>query len=59
MKDQKPKAPEKGAVKKLRDLFEKRRGRVSGKLAEILNTPSKQEDDQKKSALPAEKDAEI
>lgn len=55
----KPKTPKKGAVKRLREFYEKNRGRPSSELVEILKTPSEEKSKDKKSAKPTDKDLEI
>lgn len=58
METTKPKIPKKGAVKRLREFYEKNRGKPSPELVEILKVPEKSED--KKSAKPVvDKDLEI
>jgi hypothetical protein len=59
MKSNKPKTPQKGAVKKLRELYEKRRGNASPELIEILKTPPDEKPKDKSAKLPNDKDIEI
>jgi len=59
MKVDKIKTPKKGAVKRLRDFYEKNRGKASPDLLDILKTPADEKSQDKKSAKPADKDAEI
>ena len=60
MKTDKVKIPKKGAVKRLRDFYEKNRGKASADLVEILKTPTIEKSQDKKSAKPtAEKDLEV
>lgn len=40
MEQSRPKTPKKGAVKRMRELFEKNRGKASPELIEILKTPT-------------------
>jgi len=58
--EQKYKTPKKGAVKRMRDFYEKNRGKASPELLEILNSPEPKKDSEKKSALPqSQSEAEI
>lgn len=59
MKTDKPKIPKKGAGKRLREFYEKNRGKPSPELIEILKTPIDEKSKDKKSAKPPEKDLEI
>ena len=60
MQSNKPKIPQKGAVKQLRELYEKRRGRASPELLEILKSPPGEKKKDKKSAKSdVDKDIEI
>lgn len=60
MENVKAKAPQKGAVKRLRELYEKNRGKASPELLDILKAPVKEKSEDKKSALPiADKDLDI
>ena len=59
MKMDKVKTPKKGAVKRLREFYEKNRGKASSELGEILKTPSEEKSQDKKSAKPPAKDLEI
>jgi hypothetical protein len=60
MSSNKPKTPQKGAVKRLRELYEKRRGKASPELIEILKTPPDEKQKDKKSAKsPSDQDVEI
>jgi hypothetical protein len=52
MEPNKPKLPQKGAVKRLREFQEKNRGKASSELLEILKTPSQEKSKNKKSASP-------
>lgn len=47
-----PKLVKKGAVKRLRDLYEKNRGKASKELLDILKAPKTEDAIEKKSALP-------
>jgi hypothetical protein len=54
------KTPKKGAVKRMRELYEKNRGKASSELIEILKTPTSDQSKDKKSALPkADQDADL
>jgi hypothetical protein len=59
MKTDKPKIPRKGAVKRLRNFYEKNRGKPSSELGDILKTPADEKSQDKKSAKPPAKDMEI
>ena len=59
MTNEKPKAPDKDAVQKLRELYEKRKGKASPELLDILKKQPMKEDDEKKSAVPREPEVEI
>jgi hypothetical protein len=60
MEQNKLKTPKKGAVKRMRELYEKNRGKASAELIEILKTPPSSDVKEKKSALPSSKqDAEL
>lgn len=59
MTDSKPKVPKKGAVKRLREFYEKNRGRASTELVDILKTPKDKPDQDKKSAKPRDNEAEL
>lgn len=60
MDSNKPKIPKKGAVKKLRELYENKRGRASAELLDILKSPAKEKSEEKKSALDiSSKDVEL
>lgn len=60
MKIDKPKIPKKGAGKRLREFYEKNRGKPSPELGEILRTPPDEKSQDKKSAKPStDKDLEI
>ncbi|OFZ15741.1 MAG: hypothetical protein A2Z20_05255 [Bdellovibrionales bacterium RBG_16_40_8] len=60
MNSSKLKTPQKGAVKRLREFYEKNRGKASPELIEILKTPSDEKQKDKKSAKPlTDKDIEI
>ncbi len=50
MANEKPKAPDKDAVQKLRELYEKLRGKPSPELLEILKQQPKKEEKDKQSA---------
>lgn len=50
MNQPKIRTPKKGAVKKMRELYEKNRGKASKELLKIINTPSSQDEENKKSA---------
>lgn len=51
MEKNKYKTPKKGAVKRMRELYEKNRGKASSTLIEILKTPSVEKSTDKKSAI--------
>lgn len=51
MEKTKYKTPKKGAVKRMRELYEKNRGKASATLIEILKTPSAEKSTDKKSAI--------
>jgi hypothetical protein len=54
------KTPQKGAVKRLREFYEKNRGKASPELIEILKTPPDEKHKDKKSAKPlTDKEIEI
>ena len=59
MKADKLKTPKKGAVKRLREFYEKNRGKPSSELVEILKTPAEEKSQDKRSAKPPAKDLEI
>jgi hypothetical protein len=60
MNSSKLNTPKKGAIKRLRELYEKRRGRPSQELIEILKTPPGEKQKDKKSAKPStDQDIEI
>jgi hypothetical protein len=60
MENNKPKVPKKGAVKKIREWYEKNRGDASPELLDILKEPAKKKSEDKKTALPIqEKDLEL
>ncbi len=60
MKTDKIKTPKKGAVKRLREFYEKNRGKPSSELGEILKVPAGEKSQDKKSAKSSvEKDLEI
>ena len=60
MKIDKPKIPKKGAGKRLREFYEKNRGKPSPELLEILKAPAEENSQDKKSAKSSvEKDLEI
>lgn len=50
MKSSRPKTPQKGAVKRLKEFYEKNRGKASPELLEILETPEDEKSKDKKSA---------
>jgi hypothetical protein len=52
------KTPQKGAVKRLREFYEKNRGKPSTELVETLRTPASDKSKDKKSAK-SKKDLEI
>jgi hypothetical protein len=51
MEKTKLKTPKKGAVKRMRELYEKNRGKASAELIEILKTPSTEKSRDKTSAM--------
>jgi hypothetical protein len=57
MTNNKPKPPVKGAVSKLRDLYQKRKGKASPELLDILKDESKKSPE-KKSAKPRDPELE-
>lgn len=59
MKKDKPKIPKKGAGKRLREFYEKNRGKPSPELLEILKMPAEEKSQDKKSAKPSDRDLEI
>jgi hypothetical protein len=59
MKTDKLKTPKKGAVKRIREFYEKNRGKPSIELGEILKTPADEKSQDKKSAKAPAKDLEI
>lgn len=60
MKTDKIKTPKKGAVKRLREFYEKNRGKPSADLLDILKAPAGEKSQDKKSAKPSvDKDLEI
>ena len=50
-KDEKPTFPKKGAVKRMREFYEKNRGKASPELLEILRMTSGEKGKVKKSAI--------
>lgn len=60
MNQNKPKVPKKGAVKRMRELYEKNRGKASSTLVDILKTPSLDKEKDKQSAVSrADQDMEL
>ncbi|OYZ21258.1 MAG: hypothetical protein B7Y39_09505 [Bdellovibrio sp. 28-41-41] len=60
MKTDKVKTPKKGAVKRLREFYEKNRGKPSPELLDILKAPAEEKSQDKKSAKPpVDKDLDI
>jgi hypothetical protein len=56
----KPKVPKTGAVKKLREFYERNRGYATPELIDILKTPSTEKSKNKKSAKSrADEDVEL